>query len=160
MLIIMKKAGCQLITFGVESGDSRIIQYIKKGITKDQVKQTIALTKEIGILTGALYIVGLPGDTLESIYNTIQFSKEVDSDIVEFLPFLPFLGTEAMNQTVPNFNPSLIRKLTRYAYFQYYCRPKMIIRQIHNLYVKSYELHYLINLVIVTIKTAYRLLKK
>jgi len=160
MLIIMKKAGCQLITFGVESGDSRILQYIEKGITKEQVKKTIFLTKKIGILTGTLYILGLPGDTLKSIYNTIQFSKEVDSDIVEFLPFLPFLGTEAMNQTATNISPLSIRKLARYAYVQYYCRPKIALRQIRNFYVKSRGLHQLMNLIIVTVKTTYRLLKK
>ncbi|MDD1776848.1 MAG: B12-binding domain-containing radical SAM protein [Candidatus Helarchaeota archaeon] len=160
MLVMLKKAGCQLITFGVESGDPRILRYVKKGITKEKVKQTISLTKKIGILTGALYILGLPGDTLESIHNTIQFSKEVGSDLVEFLRFLPFLGTEAIKQTSPNIPPSLIQKLTRSAYIQYYIRPKMIFQLFRNFYVKSYGIHQLINLITVTVKTAYRLLKK
>ncbi|MHA1325412.1 MAG: B12-binding domain-containing radical SAM protein [Candidatus Helarchaeota archaeon] len=159
MLLWMRKAGCQLITYGVESGDSRILRYIKKGITKEQVKKTINLTKKAGILTGTFYIIGLPGDTLKTIYNTIQFSKEVDSDIVEFIPFIPFTGTNAVYQTQTTVDSILIRKLVRYAFFQYYIRPKMIFRQIRNYYIKPLSLLQFFNLIIVTMKTISHLLR-
>ena len=160
MLSAMKKAGCELITFGVESGNSRILQYIKKGITKDQIKKTIDLTKKSGILAGAFYILGLPGDTLNSIHETIQFSKEVDSDGVEFIPFIPFFGTDAINQTSTNVDPLLVQKLARYAIIKFYCRPKIVIRYLRHFYVKPLGLHQLFNLILVTIKTIRRFLKK
>ena len=61
LLLIMKRAGCTLITFGIESGNTKVLKSIKKGITKDQAKSAILLTKNVGILTGAFYIIGLPG---------------------------------------------------------------------------------------------------
>jgi len=161
MLRIMKKAGCQLITFGVESGDFRILQYVKKGITKEQVKKAITLANKYGIYTGAIYIIGLPGESIKSIYSTIQFSKEVDSDGVEFIPFIPFLGTAAMNQTMTTIDPALIHRFIRYAYIQYYCRPKMVIRYLRNfIHVKIRGIQQRIYLIITTFKTLSRLFKK
>ncbi|MHA1278282.1 MAG: B12-binding domain-containing radical SAM protein [Candidatus Helarchaeota archaeon] len=156
MLFAMKQAGCQLITFGVESGNPQILNYIKKGITKDQAKKTIALTKKMGILTGAFYILGLPGETIQSIYDTIQFSIEVDSDGVEFIPFIPFSGTEALNQTPSSLDPQLIQKLVRYALIKYYFRPKIALRYLYHFYVKTRIAHQLIPLILITVHTIRR----
>ncbi len=160
ILQIMKKTGCELITFGVESGNSRILDYIQKGIKKAQVKRTFDLTKKYAIPSGAFYILGLPGDTINSIHETIQFSKEVDSDGVEFIPFIPFPGTKAFNQTPPTINPSLVLKMTRYAFMKFYFRPKIVFRYIRHFYAKSQSINQLIHLIIVTINTIWRFFKR
>ena len=161
MLNLMKRAGCQLITFGIESGDNYILQHIRKGITKNQVKKAIDLTRHFKIFTGTFFIIGLPGDTINSIHNTIKFSKEINSDGVEFIPFVPFLGTQAINQYDNKIDPQYIRKLIRYAYFQFYFRPKIILREINNFFsVKTHGIRQILNLTIAALKTFGRLLQK
>ncbi|NVM52177.1 MAG: radical SAM protein [Candidatus Helarchaeota archaeon] len=160
MLSAMKKAGCYYICFGVESGNSEILKYIRKGITKAQSKQAIQLAKNFGIVTAAVYIIGLPGDTLNSIHETIQFSKEVDSDLAEFIPYIQFPGIEALHQTLPKVQPSLVRKLRKYAFIQFYFRPKILLKLIHRFYLKNQGLSQLFNLILVSVKTVSRIFKK
>jgi radical SAM superfamily enzyme YgiQ (UPF0313 family) len=73
ILEIMKKAGCFLVWFGVESGDNSILKSSEKKIDIATIKDTFKACKEIGIQTGAYVIFGLPGDTEESILKTIDF---------------------------------------------------------------------------------------
>lgn len=158
MLKVMRRAGCQLITFGVESGNERTLKAIKKGITKDQAKQAILTTRKTGILTGAFYILGLPSDTINTIHETIQFSKDVDSDGAEYIPFIPFLGTEAISFPSTALDPSTIQKLTQYALIKYYFRPKIILRYLYNFYLKPQGLSSFINLLLATLKTIIHLI--
>lgn len=159
MLGAMKRAGCQLICFGVESGKIETLKSIKKGITKEKIINTIHLTKKVGILAAATYIIGLPGDDVNSIYDTIQFSKEVDSDLVEFIPFCPTVGAEVLSQNLPQIKLIDIKKLSRYALIKYYFRPKMVVRMIRNFYMQLGVIKFL-NLALVSVKSMGRILTK
>ena len=90
----LKKAGCWQITFGLESGDNDILKMMKKGITVEQARQAIQLTKKFGIGTHASFIIGSPGDNLQTINKTIEFAKELDTDYAQFSIATPFPGTE------------------------------------------------------------------
>ncbi|MBN2421478.1 radical SAM protein [Candidatus Woesearchaeota archaeon] len=90
----LKKAGCIQITFGIESGDDNILRIIKKGITTDMARKAIALVKKYGIGTHASYMLGNPGETLETVRKTINFARELDTDYAQFSIATPFPGTE------------------------------------------------------------------
>ena len=77
MLKVMKKAGCHYIGYGVESGSQMMLNSMRKGITVEQAKKAILLTKKAGIMPHATFMIGTPGETRETIRETIKFCKEV-----------------------------------------------------------------------------------
>ncbi len=90
----MKKAGCNYIGFGVESGEPEILRIIGKNTFLDQVKQAFELCKEIDIKTEANFILGHPFETEETVLRTIKFAKELKADHATFAILVPFPGTE------------------------------------------------------------------
>jgi anaerobic magnesium-protoporphyrin IX monomethyl ester cyclase len=91
-LLLMRETGCECISFGIESGNPDMLKRIKKGITLDQARKAVALCKEVGILAHASFMVGLPGETPETLKDTAEFSKSLD--ILYGFHFLaPFPGT-------------------------------------------------------------------
>lgn len=101
-LKLMKRAGCFLLAFGVESGSQEILNNIRKGITPDQVIETFKLCKEVGILTHAYFMVGNIGET----HRTIEESKKLMMKIKPFNIFAsivtPYPGTDLYNFAVKN----------------------------------------------------------
>ncbi len=94
LLRAMAMAGCKRILYGIESGRQKGIDNIKKNFSLDIVRQAIHNTKKEGIQTVGLFMLGLPGDTKESIKKTIQFAKEIDLDFAKFAITVPFPGTK------------------------------------------------------------------
>lgn len=89
----MKDAGCTLLCFGIESGNQEILDRVKKNITLEKCKEAIAMCKEVGITAMTSYIIGLPGETEETVQKTLEFAKEL-SDTYGFHILAPFPGTE------------------------------------------------------------------
>ena len=94
LLHLMKKAGCEKIHYGIETGDSQIQKRINKGITLNDVDKAINLTKEAGIAVKGYFMIGLPGDNEETIQKTLDMARELDFDEVMFSLCTPFPGTE------------------------------------------------------------------
>jgi anaerobic magnesium-protoporphyrin IX monomethyl ester cyclase len=91
-LRLMRETGCDCISFGIESGNQEMLKRVRKGITLDQARKAVALCKEAGILPHASFMVGLPGETPETLKDTAEFSKSLD--ILYGFHFLaPFPGT-------------------------------------------------------------------
>ena len=91
----MARAGCVGINFGVESAEVEIqANSGRKPITREQFLKTIKLCRELRIKTFGFFIVGLPGDTVDTILSTIQFSFEMQTDWVQFTAASPFIGTK------------------------------------------------------------------
>ena len=90
----MKKANCRLLIAGYESGVDSILQAIKKGITTDQIRQFAKNAREAGLLVHGDIIIGLPGETRETIKKTKDLIWEVKPDILQVAVASPFPGTE------------------------------------------------------------------
>ena len=94
ILRLMKRAGCWQISYGIESGEQKILDVEKKGITLEQIESAVRLTKKVGIRVIGFNMIGHPLETIKSIKKTIDFNKriKVDDFKAEFLT--PFPGTE------------------------------------------------------------------
>lgn len=90
----MKEAGCIAIKFGVESADPNILRNINKHIDLEDVRRVVRLCQKIGIESHATYVLGLPGETKETMRSTIDFAFSLDTDTAQFSAALPYPGTE------------------------------------------------------------------
>jgi len=90
----MRKAGCRGMSIGVESGSQQILDNASKRITVDEAKVVIKLAKQSGIKILCSFIFGLPGETWDTVEETIQFVKETLPTGVQFNVAVPYPGTE------------------------------------------------------------------
>jgi hopanoid biosynthesis associated radical SAM protein HpnJ len=90
----MKEAGCRLMIVGYESGDPQILKNIKKGATVDMARRYTENCKKLGLTIHGDFIVGLPGETRESIRRTIDFAKSLDVETIQVSIAHPYPGTE------------------------------------------------------------------
>jgi len=91
-LKLMKEAGCDSISFGVETGNPDMLKLIRKKITLEQVREAVDLCKETGIIAHTSFIVGLPGETLETLKETDEFAASLGS-LYGYHFLAPFPGT-------------------------------------------------------------------
>lgn len=89
-----KGAGCELIIYGIESGDPEELEYMKKQATVQEARTALFLTKEADIKVRANFMLGFPISTHNTIRNTIQFAKSVPLDVVRFFSVAPLPNTE------------------------------------------------------------------
>ncbi|MBZ5604027.1 MAG: radical SAM protein, partial [Acidobacteriia bacterium] len=90
----MKEAGCRLLIVGYESGDEQILRNIKKGATIDMARRFTENCHKLGLVIHGDFIVGLPGETRETIRNTIDFAKKLDVETIQVSIAHAFPGTE------------------------------------------------------------------
>lgn len=111
---LMKKAGCYMLTFGIESSDPQVLLNIKKSETIDQIEKAIEIAHNAGLICQGSFVFGLPGDTKRTIEETIRFSKRTKLDralftIMDILPGCE-LWYKYEGQFVPNFTLSSFSK--------------------------------------------------
>ena len=98
----MRKAGCVMVSVGVESGNQEILNKTGKGITIEQIRETFRIFKKAGLKTLAYYLIGLPWETRETAEETIRFSIELDSDFASFFTVTPLPGTRFFEYVLEN----------------------------------------------------------
>jgi len=154
MLLMMKKAGCWQILYGIESGDPHMMELLKKGTTVEQNEKAVKLAKEVGLNVRCDFLFGTPGDSIESMRKTLEFAKKLNPDLAHFNKFTPYPGTEIYQNLVKegyefDFSKSCsqldhglimycpegvdqeeYRKFIDQAYRQFYLRPAYIGRQL------------------------------
>ena len=94
---VMKRAGCWLLAFGIESGSQKMLNAMKKGIRIEQAISAIKIVRKAGIRNTAYFVIGLPGETTETINETYDFVKKYSPDYPQFLAATPYPGTEFFN---------------------------------------------------------------
>ncbi|MCP4361168.1 MAG: radical SAM protein [Chloroflexi bacterium] len=102
MLEWMGKAGCWLISWGIESGNEQILRHARKGANPAKAEQALRWAKKAGIKNWGYFIIGLPGETEDTIRDTIDFSKGLPLDIALFHVAAPYPGTPFFFEVVEN----------------------------------------------------------
>ncbi len=98
----MYKAGCRLVSLGVESGSQFILDKMGKKITLEEVKKTVKVLKRAKIKIYNYFVLGLPWEDEKTADDTIQFAKLLDSDYVSFYTAVPLPGTRFYNYALEN----------------------------------------------------------
>ncbi len=93
MLQLMGQAGCRLISWGIESGNEQILRNVRKGADPEKAQRALHWAKNAGIMNWGYFIIGLPGETEDTIRQTIDFSKKLPLDIALFHVAAPYPGT-------------------------------------------------------------------
>jgi len=93
----LKDAGFTEISYGVESGSNRMLKLMNKGITAKLSEKVVRMTMDAGIITKAFFISGFPGETLETISETIEWFDRVLPDKWLLSQFVPYPGTSVFN---------------------------------------------------------------
>lgn len=157
----MKRAGCDRIYFGLESGVQRILDGVNKKITLKQIRDTINICRDLGIKTLGFFLIGAPGEKEETVRATVRFAKTLNLDYVQFSkclakPLTP-LWRELVKDTKKDYwqdwvlakeddrelprpwtalNNERINRLARWTYLSYHARPLWLLR--HLLKIRSY----------------------
>jgi len=151
LLRAMKQAGCHHIAYGIESGNQEILARINKKVQKEKIQEIIALTKKekIDLLLG--FMLGLPGETKETLQETLNFALELDPDLAIFNITTPFPGTELFRwaekngylkiktwedydlytvvMNLPSITEQEILNFYAKAHRNFYLRPKYLLRR-------------------------------
>jgi len=102
MLQMMSRAGCHMISWGIESGSPEILKRTRKGTNPSKAEQALRWAKAAGIKNFGYFIIGLPGETEETIKQTIAFSKQLPLNVAIFHIAAPYPGTPFLYEVVEN----------------------------------------------------------
>jgi len=101
-LKVMKENGLRLLLVGFESGDDQILVNIRKGVRTDFARRFSADCKKLGIKVHGTFILGLPGETQDTIKKTIEYAKEINPHTIQVSLAAPYPGTALYKEAVEN----------------------------------------------------------
>lgn len=147
ILWLMKSAGCYRIRYGMESGNDRILKSLKKGITVEQIKDCVKMTRKAGIEIFAYFMMGSPYETKKEWQDTLDLALWVNAEFTVISKTILIVGSELFDWAVENKRiapdywdkfakfggdpaPALFGKglddFINYSYHRLYCRPKQL----------------------------------
>ncbi len=94
-LEVMKRAGCRLLCVGFESGNQQLLDNVNKGTTLEMMESFAKRAKSAGIMIHGCFMAGLPGETRETLQQTLQLALRLKPDTAQFFPIMVYPGTEA-----------------------------------------------------------------
>jgi radical SAM superfamily enzyme YgiQ (UPF0313 family) len=149
----MRRAGCSMIAYGVESGNQKGIDYLNKNITLDQARSAFRMTQKAGIMTTAYFVLGIPVETYQDEMGTIEFARRLKPNYAQFSILSPFPGTKLYDDAIKeetyreidaqnpvdkdlkrpvvisaNWNEENLKRIVLEAHRGFYLRPTYILR--------------------------------
>lgn len=100
LLELMREAGCEYISFGIETGTQRLLDLIGKSVKIETIEQAVNIAHRVGIKTRGSFMLGLPTETREDSLATIDFALKLPLDIAKFNLAVPYPGTELLNMAI------------------------------------------------------------
>ncbi len=155
LLGLMKETGLYIISLGIESGSDRILGAMKKQLTTSKIRECVRMINNAGIDVSGFFIVGFPGETVESIKDTIKLSLELPLVRANFFTYLPFPGSASyeslrsknelggidwkhfyfMNAsyTPKGITRKQLKNLQRLAFAKFYLRPRIVLYNLRSI---------------------------
>ncbi len=142
LLRLMKRAGCRLIHFGVESGSQRIVEITKKRVSIARQIEGVKLAQRVGLKVLCFFLLGYPGETEEEMRSTIRLARQLCPTYASFHRISPYPGTPLFDQFAagstelfPAYAGSeedrrRVDRLIREAFWSYYVRPGYIVSRL------------------------------
>ncbi|MFC1585332.1 B12-binding domain-containing radical SAM protein [Fibrobacterota bacterium] len=153
ILELMKKAGCQVIAIGMESVDKTVLKNIRKNVSPEKVRKAINMIRKNGMESVVFCVIGFPGETKDSIRETISFLKTLNTtyttlgiavpapgtDFYRYVEEKGFLHTRDWSQydpmkkpvfSYPDLSADEIEYYSRYGLRQFYLRPSYIMKRL------------------------------
>ena len=153
MLRKMKEAGIKWVAYGVESGNQQVLDtVIKKKINLKRVEEVYKMTARVGLNSIASFVLGMPGENIETCKQTIKFAKKINPDFAAFSILIPLPGCDVWTDSLKAgkalstdwrlysaviskpiqmndaLTPETLLKLRKRAYLEFFLRPSYIIR--------------------------------
>ncbi len=94
----MKKSGCYSVSFGIESGNQKTLDYINKNLKLEDIEKAFKVAKKVGLETVAFIIIGLPNERREDIGQTLKFLMKIKPDVADFHTLIPLPGTRIYDE--------------------------------------------------------------
>ncbi len=151
LLRVMRDAGCRHVSYGIESADTEILRGVNKPTNLEKVREVVAITRKVGVETLLGFMLGLPGETRDTMEKTMNFALSLNPDMVLFDITTPFPGTELFNwarskgylktenwsdydlytmvMDLPTVTEDEIREFYSKAHRRFYLRPSYLMRR-------------------------------
>ncbi len=143
LLKLMAESGCWNVSYGVESGNQKVLDTIKKGFRVEQVRNAFQWTHEAGMEARGTFIFGLPNETKQSMQDTIQLAIDIRADYAQFQLLTPYPGTE-MWDTLKNYGEVSNTDLSKYTiWFPVYTPRGLASADLSTTLRKAYSRFYL-----------------
>lgn len=169
LLDLMRRSGCYFVAYGVETGSPRVLKKIDKKISFAAIEKAFALSKQSGLVTAATMIIGHPWDDAASVKQTIDFTKRLQPDWVQYTAAMPIPGSRFYNMvekegvflhsswddfdhyksnaifTLNTVTPEFIQKSMTRAYLSFYLSFGFLKKNLFSLFIYKLAYRFLVN---------------
>jgi radical SAM superfamily enzyme YgiQ (UPF0313 family) len=145
----MRRSGCWMISYGIESGSLKTLESIQKRINPAQSRRAVEWARKAGIITVGHFIMGFPGETMVTLRETVDFALSLKLDMAQFYCAVPFPGSSLYDRAeaegwiagkefhefnqgtavmeLPGLAPPIVNRYRRRAFLRFYLRPRQMV---------------------------------